>query len=296
MNKGRAWVAPNPQHSDDAWAMAREMNAQRPGNGEWVPKQAVAVPDWQVRTLHEDKVQEYRDVSDLLPPLRVQQDTFVLIDGRHRLFAEPSDCVRIVEEAIADEDVFLEQIRANAAHGLPYTQEEKRRLIKEILTRYPTWSDARIATTVGCHRQTVLSLRPKPSLVENRHVGTSITPREGKDGRVQNTSRIGQSASPRPAARSFDPGPDAESEEPVAVAWERHKKPPENVDTDTGEIVPEEEEQEDESLPGSFLLDGVAWRAETVRGVLLPMSTEKAKRIREAGHREWDRYCDGLTL
>lgn len=203
--KGRTWVAKNPQHSDEVWATAKQMNSERPGHGEWVPKEAVVIPDWQVRGLNDEKVREYGDVSERMPPIRVQKHTFVLIDGRHRYSAEPSDCVRIVEDPVEDDNLFIEQVRANTGHGLPYTREEKRRLIKELLKRYPQWSDAKVAEVVSCSRHTVNSFR---SHVQVGHVETV---REGRDGRVTNVAaRV--AAAPRVPARSFDPGPEEEPE------------------------------------------------------------------------------------
>lgn len=161
MNKGRSWIAANPQHSDDLWAAAAKWNAERPGNGEWVPKEALVIPEWTPRTIHADTVEEYRAQAGQLPPIVVQRDTFVLIDGRHRLAAEPSDYVRIVELEIDDADLVDEAIRANTIHGLRYTLAERTRNLVTLLTRHPEWSDAVISAYAGVHRSTVREHREK---------------------------------------------------------------------------------------------------------------------------------------
>jgi len=219
MNKGRSWTAKNPTHSDEVWALAQRMNTERPGHGEWVPKEAIAVPDWQVRGLNAEKVREYSDVSENLPPLSVQRGSFYLVDGRHRYRAEPSDCVRIVELDIADDDLFIESVKANIGHGLPYTRPERQRLTREIIKRYPTWSDSRVAEVAGCSRHTVTNHRPQ--VVQ---LGQPEPFREGKDGKSYPVRDRAPSPTPRVPAHSYDPGPEREADG-APDPWERFKKP-----------------------------------------------------------------------
>ncbi len=220
MNKGRTWTAKNPAHSDELWARAKRMNVERPGNGEWAPKEAIELPDWQARMVKDETVRAYADVSEHLPPIRVQRDTFVLIDGRHRYSAEPSDCIRIIEDDVSDDDLFVESVRANVGHGLPYTREERQRLIREMLKRYPQWSDGKIGEVAGCHRQTVMQLRPKDQVVGFRQPDRGA--REGRDGKQYPVRDIRRtiadpSRGPKPAPKSFDPGAEREPLD----EWER---------------------------------------------------------------------------
>lgn len=186
MNHGREWTAKDSADSDELRATTQRLNAESPSKGEWVPKAAISIPEWQVRGLNEEKVREYAEVYGDLPPIRVQRDTFVLIDGRHRFSAEPSDLVRIIEDDIADADLFVESVRANVGHGLPYTRQERLPLVQELLKRYPRWSDAKVAETAGVAQNTVGGTRRTAQPAENGQVEST---REGRDGRVRDVSR-----------------------------------------------------------------------------------------------------------
>jgi hypothetical protein len=208
--KGRNWTA--GAHSAELWARAAEFNETSRVDGagwEWVPKEAIdfrpelqpradAVPD-------PVTVQAYADVWEQLPPVTVQRGSFVLIDGRHRYAACPSDLIRIVEMDVPDDELFLYAVRANTAHGRAYSLADRKRAVDRLLKAYPDRKDVELAEAVGVHRQTVAGAR-------HRLAGHTPDNRSARPNDVENrhSSHVSKTPvpTPKPAVRSFDPGAD----------------------------------------------------------------------------------------
>ena len=81
--------------------------------------------------LNLQKVQEYSENIELLPPIIVNQDN-ILIDGKHRLIAHKKnnlleiECV--VETTSSDDEIRLRAIETNSTHGLQLSNDDKKSL------------------------------------------------------------------------------------------------------------------------------------------------------------------------
>ena len=214
----------------DGWRTAAVLNDQAPGDGEWVPIRAIQVreailPRMQLDT---DAVERYALAFDQLPPITVQKDTFVLIDGRHRLAAAPQavrDHIRIREMDIPDEDLADWAVQANVTHGVPLTQAERMHAAKGLLKRHHpqsggdrAWSVAKIAQWAGVSRSTVHnwltqeSRRGEAAASQHAREGVQVGHVEGAPPPLTRTGRDGkrrrvpatQSRPVRPAAVRTD--------------------------------------------------------------------------------------------
>ncbi len=77
-----------------------------------------------------DTVARYRLALDYLPPISINQDSY-LIDGYHRLMAhkiEQRGTIQAERENVPREMILWESARRNAAHGLQLSASDKRRL------------------------------------------------------------------------------------------------------------------------------------------------------------------------
>jgi len=141
------------------WKTAAELDLQMPGRGEWVPLRSIRLEDSVTprSEINEEMVQAYREVLDDLPPIMVQRDTFVLIDGRHRLEATigVGDHVRIVEVDVPDIELHTAAVKANRGHGVPLTAKERERAGKRMIRERVTLNDTEIAEIVGVASSTV---------------------------------------------------------------------------------------------------------------------------------------------
>lgn len=109
--------------------------------------------DVQIRMggLDEDKVREYAEVVDQLPPVDVFLEDGVcwLADGFHRYEAhQRAGCAEIQarvhqggRRAAAEHSIL-----ANARHGLPMNRAEKKRAVRRMLVFHPDWSNNRLAS------------------------------------------------------------------------------------------------------------------------------------------------------
>lgn len=82
--------------------------------------------------ISQDKVKEYEQYISVLPPVVINQDN-VLIDGFHRFYAYKNTNQKqievIVNKTKDDDDLFLRAIELNSQHGLPLTNNEKKKLV-----------------------------------------------------------------------------------------------------------------------------------------------------------------------
>lgn len=160
--KGRAGQQAN-EGIAEFWRVAQELNTEIGGEGEWVPVRSLVIDESLTprEELNEDAIEAYRERLEDLPPVTVQRDTFVLIDGRHRLEAHigVSDHIRIVELDIEDYELFEYALRANRAHGVPLTARERERSGKRLISDRSTMSDQEIADILGVSTSTVVRWR-----------------------------------------------------------------------------------------------------------------------------------------
>lgn len=141
--------------------------------------------------LDEDKIAEYVEHLDDLPPVKVVYDgtRYILWDGFHTTAAHERAGRAEVRAEVQPGDArkaILLACGANATHGLPRTREDKRRAVTTLLRdpEWAEWSNVAIAKACGVSDEMVRKLRPPTS-----NVGSG---RRGLDGRTINTGNIGK--------------------------------------------------------------------------------------------------------
>lgn len=152
--------------------------------------------------LNEDTVDAYaeflRDGGSFRDPVVVFFDgtDYWLADGFHRVAAAEQ---ANVEELPADvrqgtrRDAVLFACGANAAHGLPRTNADKRRAVETLLRdpEWSQWSDREIARTAAVSAPLVGKVRGELATVNGLQMPTT---RKTADGRTMDTGNIGTKA------------------------------------------------------------------------------------------------------
>jgi len=132
-------------------------------------------PEVQIRMRGTDKerVQQYAArmrEGDEFPPLVCFYDrdagTLYLADGFHRYEAARHALLvsfpcTVYEGTRHDAEEYA--ITANSKHGLPLSNEDKRRAVYRLLRLHPNWSSRKIARLVGCSHPFVERLRKGPA-------------------------------------------------------------------------------------------------------------------------------------
>ncbi|MGN6130150.1 MAG: hypothetical protein ACTHOK_07390 [Nocardioidaceae bacterium] len=111
-----------------------------------------------LRGLNAEHVALLAEVLDQCEPLLVHCDTARVIDGHHRAAAAAArgDRSIAVQWVRGDEAELLEvALRANTAHGLPLTREQRRQGVDRLIQLRPAWSNRRIADAAGVSDATV---------------------------------------------------------------------------------------------------------------------------------------------
>jgi hypothetical protein len=137
-----------------------------------------------------------------LPPVRVFDDkkTLWLSDGFHRVEARlraGGDIVEVERLVGGKREALLDAIGANATHGLPRSNADKRRAIEAMLAdpEWVTWTDRRIAAAAHVGHELVARVR------EETIGGNAIAPtRKAADGRQFPASRGKDSKPGQPTA------------------------------------------------------------------------------------------------
>lgn len=169
---GRASVEKGTEAVLQAWEQAQKMQAQYEGiSGEFVPKDTIYVNDdinpREGADVDMGIAREYAALllSPQMPPLRVQRDTFTLIDGKHRLSGSYMteygyDCIRIEEVDVDDEELVHEAFKANAAHGRPLLSGDRILYLKRLIDMHgKSMSLTEYQRATGLARPTVVKYR-----------------------------------------------------------------------------------------------------------------------------------------
>ncbi|MFF0087092.1 ParB/RepB/Spo0J family partition protein [Streptomyces canus] len=128
-----------------------------------------------------DHARRLAEVDTSLPPILVHRPTKRVIDGMHRVQAanlRGDDAITVVYFDGGDVEAFVEAVRANIAHGLPLSSDDRRRAAEELLTARPNWSDRAIAEVTGLSAPTVAGLRARSTANCSQ-----LNKRIGRDGR-----------------------------------------------------------------------------------------------------------------
>lgn len=150
-----------------------------------------------------DYADKYREGVEM-PPVVVFHDgtDYWLADGYHRLEAQRLEQFVDVEADVragTRRDAILYAVGANEEHGLPRSNEDKRRAVETLLAdeEWAKWSDRKIADACRVHHTFVGRLRSKSSsLVPSTSEPRRFVTKHGTEA-VMNTAKIGK---PRPAA------------------------------------------------------------------------------------------------
>ena len=98
------------------------------------------IPELNPRTrLCEETIIRYMESFSSLPPVRVQRNTYVVVDGYHRVEAAVRlglEEIPVRVESIEDDDLRLVAGVANAQHGQPLTRTERNKLAVALVRNY----------------------------------------------------------------------------------------------------------------------------------------------------------------
>jgi AraC-like DNA-binding protein len=157
--------------------------APEPGTITIVPINSLLPPD--SPRLAGENVEHTRALAEStepFPPVWVHRPSMRVIDGMHRLRAAIMRGQADMEVWFFDgndEDAFLLAVRANVAHGLQLSSEDRIAAAARIMCAHPQWSDRTIASVTGLSAKTVRAVRRR-SGADGPHLLTRI----GRDGKV----------------------------------------------------------------------------------------------------------------
>lgn len=156
--------------------------------------------------IHEDKVYEYAEQmaeGSIFPPAVAFFDgkEYWLADGFHRYHAtlknkKQSFVCRIVNGTVRDAILF--SFKANGLHGMPMSNEDKRRIVLEMLNDFEWngWSDREIARQCCVSHVFVSKLRnsmdlPQSATIKHKTADGKVVERERKEKKPKQTSAAG---------------------------------------------------------------------------------------------------------
>ncbi|MFC4857219.1 streptomycin biosynthesis protein [Actinophytocola glycyrrhizae] len=139
---------------------------------------------------NEEHIQRLAETDEPLPPIVVHWPSMLVIDGMHRLRAaelrgQTAIAVRFLD--CGRNEIFVEMVRANVAHGLPLSLADRKAAAERVLTTHPHWSDRMIAVATGLAHKTVGRIRR--AIAE--HLPQATT-RVGRDGHARPLGRGGR--------------------------------------------------------------------------------------------------------
>jgi uncharacterized ParB-like nuclease family protein len=178
--------------------------------------QSVQVRD----VIHMQTVEDYADHITAggppLPPIVVygpdSRGMYFLSEGWHRLAAHKKAGRTTIAATVREggwKDALQAALGSNAAHGLPRTNKDKRRVVELALKHWPGWSDTLIAERCAVSDRFVRDVR---SELQPRNGSTPDVPQKrlGKDGKTYTVPPPPPSqppATPAPSAKKPEPPP-----------------------------------------------------------------------------------------
>lgn len=139
---------------------------------------------------NEEHVRLLAEADEPLPPILVHWPSMLVIDGMHRLRAAQLRGQSAIGVRFLDcgrDEIFVETVKANVAHGLPLSLADRKAAAARVLTTHSHWSDRMIAAVTGLAHKTVGRIRR--DLAE--HLPEATT-RLGRDGYARPLGRGGR--------------------------------------------------------------------------------------------------------
>jgi hypothetical protein len=139
---------------------------------------------------NEEHIQRLAETDEPLPPILVHWPSMLVIDGMHRVRAarmRGQSAIGVRFLACERDQIFVEMVKANVAHGLPLSLADRKAAAGRVLTTHPHWSDRMIAGVTGLAHKTVGRIRR--DLAEHLPEATA---RVGRDGCVRPLGRGGR--------------------------------------------------------------------------------------------------------
>lgn len=172
-----------------------------------------------------EKVDEYAErmqAKDEFPAVDLfeSKEGYYIGDGWHRILAaEQADIITIKAEVHKGgrSEALKFALSANARHGLPRSNADKRRAVEVALKEYPDLTDRAIAEI--CAVGHVMVNRMRPTVSKEQLIGS---PRLGRDGKIR---RMPTPREPEPIDEGEGEGEDSEPEPPRPSA----KAPPDTA-------------------------------------------------------------------
>jgi hypothetical protein len=161
-----------------------------------------------------DRYAESMQEAVAFPPVIVFHDgtQYILADGFHRVMAATRNGFRDINAEVrkgTKSDALKFALGANAAHGLPRSNRDKRRSVELALSEWPKLSDRELAKICAVSHPFIAIVRGQLETVTS-----SPTPRIGADGKERKLPKKKESApAPEPA-----PEPEPFPELPRIVA------------------------------------------------------------------------------
>ncbi|MEV4460946.1 ParB N-terminal domain-containing protein [Microbispora sp. NPDC049633] len=267
--------------------------------------------------LEGENVEHTRVLAELrvaLPPIIVHHPSMRIIDGMHRVAAarrRGETTIHAVLFTGDEREAFALAVRANTAHGLPLSYDDRVAAAVEILRYFPGRSDRWVAATTGLSAATVKNIRDRtipPGQEPGKRMGRDgrMRPVNGSAGRkhVRELVERNPGASLRQLARAAGVSPNTVREVRRRMLQDKDTAP------DAGEATG----QEDQAAPGEVaaqVTDAQEMDAQvtesSVDGVLRRLSRDPSLRLTESGRsairwffsrvlrpREWAGVVDGL--
>nr|QIY68662.1 ParB N-terminal domain-containing protein [Streptomyces sp. RLB1-33] len=158
-------------------------------------------------------VAQLAELDGPLAPILVHSATMRVIDGMHRYLATLRKGLATIDVEFFDgtsEEAFLRAVEANAAHGLPLSQVDRRTAAERIIMSHPHMSDRAIAKASGLGTRTVAAIRRR--LTDSL---PQLGVRVGRDGK---TRPLDSTEGRRRAAQAIAENPGASLREIARLA------------------------------------------------------------------------------
>jgi hypothetical protein len=157
------------------------------------------------------------------------QQQLILVEGFHRIAAYQKIGALEVEAEVhigSTRDALLRSLASNATHGLPRSNDDKRKVLLTLLddVEWESWSDNEIASHCSVSRSLVQKVRSSLATKASEKVERSYITKHGTEAKMK-VQNIGQSQNPvsqeyEPQPLTYEDGKDEMTKEIVSLIEE----------------------------------------------------------------------------